>query len=37
MVARPTGDESMSMQTKYLLGEGQMPRFWYNIQPKSGS
>lgn len=22
----------MSMQTKYLLGESQMPRFWYNIQ-----
>jgi tryptophan synthase beta chain len=22
----------MSMQTKYLLNENQMPRFWYNIQ-----
>ena len=22
----------MSMQTKYLLEENQMPRFWYNIQ-----
>ena len=22
----------MSMQTKYLLNESQMPKFWYNIQ-----
>ena len=22
----------MSAQTKYLLGENQMPKFWYNIQ-----
>ena len=22
----------MSHQTKYLLEESQMPRFWYNIQ-----
>src|SRR5450759_3481449 len=23
---------SMSKQTKYLLNENQMPKFWYNIQ-----
>ncbi|MEN9374719.1 MAG: hypothetical protein RIR79_2271, partial [Pseudomonadota bacterium] len=22
----------MTQQTKYLLNENQMPRFWYNIQ-----
>lgn len=22
----------MSQQTKYLLNENQMPRFWYNLQ-----
>ena len=22
----------MSLQTKYLLNESQMPKFWYNIQ-----
>ena len=22
----------MSLQTKYLLEENQMPKFWYNIQ-----
>ena len=22
----------MTLQTKYLLDENQMPKFWYNIQ-----